>query len=157
MSALAKNTNIPPFLRNTNRTYGEFAKALKVHPKLRNINPCNVIHSWISRNPRETDFYRSNLTHCCHISLPEIAVFVINVNHHRSKPTSSYRAMCQYVECLLRIPYSSPSSYVTCWFFGAWICHVAREGQVGDWHVKMDHVLWSCRFTTMSFVLNPKP
>ena len=28
----------------------------------------------------------------------------------------------------------------TCWIVGAWIFHIAHEGQVGGWYMKMDHV-----------------
>ena len=36
---------------------------------------------------------------------------------------------------------SSSSPHVACSIIGAWICHIAHEGQVGGQHVKMDHVL----------------
>ena len=45
------------------------------------------------------DVCHSNLTPYCHISLPYITKFVINVNHPRSQPTPSHCVMCQHVEC----------------------------------------------------------
>ena len=45
------------------------------------------------------DVHNSNLTSCCHISLPCIMNIVINANHQRSQPTHSHCTMCQYVEC----------------------------------------------------------
>ena len=76
---------------------------MEIHPKLRNINLHNIIHSLISWNPRGTDLRSSNLTPYYHISLPCITNFVINANHQRSQPTPSHCAMCQYVECHLLI------------------------------------------------------
>jgi hypothetical protein len=43
----------------------------------------------------------SNLTPCCHTSLPYIMIFVTNANHQRSQPTTLHYAMCQHVECHL--------------------------------------------------------
>jgi hypothetical protein len=72
-----------------------------LHPKLRNTNLRNVTHSPISRNPRERMLV-------VQISLLTVIflflisrIFVINVNHQRSRPTPLHCAMCQYVDCLL--------------------------------------------------------
>jgi hypothetical protein len=46
------------------------------------------------------DVRSSNLTPCCHISLPYITKFVIKP---RSQPTPSHCVMCQHVECHLLI------------------------------------------------------
>ena len=49
------------------------------------------------------DVRRSNLTLDCHISLPFITKFVINVNHPRSQPAPLHCTMCQHVEWHLLI------------------------------------------------------
>jgi hypothetical protein len=73
-----------------------------IHPKPRNINLHNVIHS-NNLKPYGTDVHGSNLTPYCHSSLPYITKFVINVNYQRSQPTPSHCVMCQHVECHLPI------------------------------------------------------
>ena len=74
--------------------------------------------------------------------------------HHSPTSEDGTKGVWQPLICGVFYFYSS---YATCWIIGAWICHIAREGQVGGWHVKMDYVLWYCRFPTISFVwtLNP--
>ena len=75
----------------------------RIHPKLRIINPHNVIHSLMSQNPREQTFV-------VHISLLIVTFlsllppkFVINANHPRSHPTPLHCTMCQHVQCHLLI------------------------------------------------------
>ena len=74
-----------------------------VHPKLHNINLCNITHSLIYRNSKERMFLVHNLAPYCHISLPYITRFAINANHRRNQPTPSYCVICQYMECFLLI------------------------------------------------------
>jgi hypothetical protein len=76
---------------------------------------------------------RSNLTPCCHISLPYITggLFVLFPIMHitrekKSQPTPSHCDMCQYVESL-----RLSSAYATCYIVGAWICYIVLEGRVG--------------------------
>jgi len=60
-------------------------------------------------------FVAPNLTPYCHISLPYITKFVINVNHPRSQPTPSHCAMCQHMECHLLILLLLLLPFVECW------------------------------------------
>ena len=72
-----------------------------LHPKFRNINPHNVTHFLLSKNPREQMFNSHSLL--SHFS-PLNHNFVINANYKRSQPTPSHYITCQYVEYLLLLP-----------------------------------------------------
>jgi hypothetical protein len=60
------------------------------------------------------DVRGSNLTPCCHISLPYITKFVSNANHPRGQPHTF--ALCCVSTCGVAPSHShSSSSYATCW------------------------------------------
>ena len=84
---------------------------LRIHPKLRNINLHYVIHSLISRNPREWMFVvQISLLIVIFLSLISW-LFVINANHQRYQPRPSHCTMCQHIECHLLLL----MSLVECW------------------------------------------
>ena len=58
-----------------------------LHPKLRNINPCNVTHSLISQNLRERIFVVQILFLIVKFFSLISQVFAIDVKHHRGQPT----------------------------------------------------------------------
>ena len=71
-----------------------------LHPKLHNINPYNVTHSLVSRNPRERMFIvQRSLLIVTILSL--ISRFVIDAHDQRSQPIPSYCTMCQHVKCFI--------------------------------------------------------
>ena len=84
-----------------------FVGANQLHPTLRNINPHNITHFLISRNPRER-IRSSNSTPYCHISLSCITSIVINANQQRSQTHTL--ALRHLSICGV----SSSSSYATC-------------------------------------------
>ena len=76
-----------------------------VHPKLHNINPHSI------PKPYGTDVRSSNLTLCCHISLPYIIFCSLM---QTTKEVNPHLHIASYVKCGMSSS-SSSSSAVTCW------------------------------------------
>ena len=115
-----------------------FLKRYQIHPKLRNINPHNVTHSLTSQNPREWMFL-------VQISLLIIKfLFLISQGFSWIQTIKEVNPHSRIAPCFNRwsvflFLFLFLCHLLNCW---CWIYHIVMEGQVGCWHVNMDHVLW---------------
>ena len=100
--------------------------------KLRNIDPCNVTHSLISRYTRGCMFL-DQISLLVVIYPPYITGFAINANHYESQLTPSHYVMCRYVECLFLFFFVLNCHLLNCWCMDPPCCTGRPKWEVDMW------------------------